>query len=142
MLSARSIRPSSNRMLTVKGYSHGQHRRAQGPDPGLLSHDQRSADRAGSGRSQETLFVCSAVQRKGVEARVLKGRSGPEDSTIARGNYASCRMRNSRGRDIWTLTSSSGGWAPTIMPDWGGLLVRQVGSGVLIRTDGKNANKQ
>lgn len=42
-------------------------------------------------------------------ARVLKGRSGPEYNTIARGNYASCRMGNGSGRDIWTLTSNSGG---------------------------------
>lgn len=38
--------------------------------------------------------------------RVLKGRSGPEHNTIARGNYASHGMGNGSGRDIWTLTSN------------------------------------
>lgn len=57
----------------------------QFPTPGLLSHDQRSAVRSSSGPSQETRFVRSAVQPEGVVAPVLKGRSGPEYNTIARG---------------------------------------------------------
>lgn len=62
--------------------------------------------RSNFGQSQGALFVCSSVLLKGVVNRVLKGRSGPEHNTIARGNYASHGMGNGSGRDIWTLTSN------------------------------------
>lgn len=44
------------------------------------------------------------VLLEGVVDKVLKGRSGPEHGTIARGNYARHGMGRGSGRDIWTLT--------------------------------------
>lgn len=74
--------------------------------------------------------VCVPVSSKrGVVAWVLPSRPGPEHHTMARGNYASCRMGNGGGRDIWTLTSNLGVWSHTMpQPDWRGPVVRQEGS--------------